>query len=43
MKPLFTIADLTIANPIALRSHGHGPAACGLLRRERDAMESFID
>lgn len=42
MKPLFTIAGFTIANPIALRPHGHGPAACGL-RRERDAMESFID
>lgn len=25
-----------IANPTALRPYGHGPAACGLLRRECD-------
>jgi len=31
MKTLFDIA-----NPTALRPYGHGPAACGLLRRECD-------
>ena len=31
MKPAFHIA-----NPTALRPYGHGPATCGLLRRECD-------
>jgi hypothetical protein len=31
MKTLFDIA-----NPTALRPYSHGPAACGLLRRECD-------
>ena len=29
-------AHFDIANPTALRPYGHGPAACGLLRRECD-------
>jgi hypothetical protein len=36
MKTLFDIA-----NPTALRPYGHGPAACGLLRREC-AHKGFI-